>query len=117
VFGGVGTFDKLAYALAAISVPFSLVSMFLSPLNSIPYVNYCSNALIIGLSIYVLILQVMAVKGINRFGWGPALGSVFLPGLVIALVCGCLVIGGLMLMGPSIGNVFSDINNSLQTVP
>jgi len=35
----------------------------------------------------------MAVKGVNRFGWGEAVGSVFIPGLVIGLLCCCLVGG------------------------
>jgi hypothetical protein len=32
-------------------------------------------------------------------------------------VCGCLVIGSLMVMGPAIGDVFSQMNQSLQGVP
>ena len=39
--------------------------------------------------------------------------SFLIPGLVILFVCGCLVIGGLTLLGPTIGNVFSGINQSL----
>jgi hypothetical protein len=117
MFGGAGTFDKLAYAIAAISVPVSLVSMVLTPLNIVPYLNICTGLLSFGIAIYALYLQVLAVKAVNRFGWGAAIGSVFIPGLVIIFVCGCLVIGGLMLMGPAIGEVFSEINQSLQNAP
>jgi hypothetical protein len=113
LFGGVGTFDKLAYAIAAISVPFTLVSMVVNPFNAIPYLNICTGLISFGLFIYSFVLQVMAVKGVNRFGWGAALGSVFIPFLVVVFVCGCLVIGGLMMMAPIIGNVFSEINQSL----
>jgi hypothetical protein len=117
LFGGTGTFDKMAYAIAAISMPFSLVTMFITPLSSIPFVNYCSITLLVILLIYVLVLQVMAVKGVNRFGWGSALGAVFLPSIVIVFFCGCLVLGGLMLTGADIGDVYSEINQSLQNAP
>jgi hypothetical protein len=113
LFGGVGTFDKLAYAIAAISVPVTLVSSVLVLLGTIPYVGLCFSILSIGLAIYAIVLQIMAVKGVNQFGWGAAIGSVLIPGLVILFVCGCLVIGGLMLLGPAIADVFNQINQSL----
>jgi hypothetical protein len=33
----------------------------------------------------------MAVKAVNRFGWGAAIGSLLIPGLVIGLLCACLI--------------------------
>jgi hypothetical protein len=117
MFGGTGTFDKLAYGIAAISVPVSLVSMVLTPLNIVPYLNICTGLLSFGIAIYALYLQVVAVKAVNRFGWGAAVGSVFIPSLVILFVCGCLAIVGLTLMGPALGEVFSEINQSLQNAP
>jgi hypothetical protein len=113
LFGGVGTFDKMAYAMAAISVPFTLVSMVLSPFNAIPYLGICVGAISAGLGIYALVLEIMAVKGVNKFGWGAAAGSVLLPVLVIGFICGCIVIASLMMLGPVVGNVFSSINQSL----
>ena len=117
LFGGAGTFEKLAYGMAAISVPITLVSLILTLLSAIPFIGICTGILSIGVGIYALVLQIIAVKGVNRFGWGQAAGSVLLPGVVILVVCGCIVIGGLMLMGPTIGNVLSEINQSLQSVP
>ncbi len=113
LFGGTGTYDKLLYAFAAITVPFSIVSSVLILLGVIPYVGICFGVISLGLSIYALVLNVMAVKGINRFGWGPAAGSVLIPGCVVILLCACVVIGGLMVLGPVIGNVFEQINQSL----
>jgi len=113
MFGGVGIFDKLAYAVAAISVPVSLVTMILTPFSIVPYLNICTGLLSAGVGLYAFYLQVLAVKAVNRFGWGAAIGSVIIPGLVILFVCGCLVVAGLMLLGPAIGNVFSSINQSL----
>ena len=112
LFGGTGTYDKLLYAIAAISVPFTMVSSLLTLLAVIPFVGICFGILSFGLGIYALVLQVMAVKGVNRLGWGQAIGSVLIVPIALFL-CSCLVIGALILMGPAIGNVFSQINQSL----
>ncbi len=112
MFGGVGTFDKMAYAFAAISFPFTIISGVLSLFSAIPFVGACFGIVTFGLSLYALVLQVMAVKGVNRFGWGPALGALFIPLLVIIMFCCCIVAGGAMLLGPSIGKVFDQINPS-----
>ncbi len=115
MFGGVGTFSKLAYPMAAISVPFTFLSSVLTSFSSIPYLGICTGLISLGLGIYVLVLQVTAVKGVNHFGWGQALGSFFLP-TVILLCCALLPIGviaAMRLLGPQIGNTFSTLNNSL----
>lgn len=115
MFGGVGTFSKLAYPMAAISVPFTLLSSLLAPFSSIPYAGICTGLVSLILAIYALTLNVTAVKGVNRFGWGQAIGSFFLP-TVILLCCAILPIGiiaAMRLLGPQIGNTFSSISNSL----
>jgi hypothetical protein len=112
LFGGTGTYDKLVYAVGAIYVPISLVSMFLIPFYAIPFLNICVGIFGIGISLYNLFLVTAAIKGVNRFGWGQAIGSMLIvPGSLF--LCSCLVIVVLMLMGPMIGNVFSGINQSL----
>jgi len=113
MFKGTGSYNQLVYAVAAWNAPISLVSGLVGGLSSIPYVGMCLSILSIGLSIYAIVLMVMSVKGVNKFGWGEAIGSVLIPGIVIGLLCGCLVIGILMLLGPAIGDVFSTINQSL----
>jgi hypothetical protein len=113
MFGGKGTNDQLAYTFAAIGVPYSLISSIFILLSAIPFVGLCFR-LILGLAgIYILVLEVMAVKGVNQFGWGPAIGSLFIPILVIALLCCCVIFVLLSVMGPVIGNIFSTINQSL----
>ena len=93
-FGGRGTFDQLAYTFAAIYTPFALVSGVLALLGAIPYVGYCFAFISLLALLYVLALQVMAVKAVNQIGWGQAAGAFFLP--VIVLCC-CLsaVAGGI----------------------
>lgn len=106
LFSGTGTYDKLAYATAAISLPYSIITAVLSLFGAIPFVGYCTGIISFGLGLYVLYLQIAAVKAVNRFGWGQAAGSVLIPGFVVLLVCGCLVFGSLMILGPVIGDSF-----------
>ena len=114
-FGGIGTFSKLAYTMAAVSVPFTLVSSVLTPFSSIPYLGICTGLVSLFVGIYAVVLEVTAVKGVNRFGWGQAIGSFFLP-TVILLCCALVPIGviaAMRMLGPQIGNTFSSISNSL----
>lgn len=113
LFGGTGSFEKLAYAFSAIWFPLILVSLVISLFSAIPLVGLCISLLSYVVLFYQLFLEIVAVKAVNRFDWGPAIGSVLIPGFVIFFFCGCIVIGGLMLMGPMIGEVFSGINQGL----
>ena len=113
MFGGRGTFDQLAYTLAAIATPFALVSSVLTLLSAIPYVGLCFSAVSLLAGLYALVLQVMAVKGVNQFGWGQAAGSLLLPVVILCCCLAAAVFGAISLLGPAIGNTFSSINNSL----
>lgn len=115
LLGGTGKYEKLLYGFAAITVPITVVSSLLALLSAIPYVGICIGVISFGLSIYALVLQAMAVKAVNRFGWGQAIGALLIPLVVVLVVCACIVIGSLTLLGPVIGNVFNDINQGLQT--
>ncbi len=90
MFGGRGTFDQMSYALAAIAAPFSLVATVFNLLGAIPLVGLCFSIVLMLAGIYVLVLDVMAVKGVNQFGWGQAIGSFFIPILAVLLICCCL---------------------------
>ena len=103
----------MIYAFAAFTAPITIVSGVLSAFSLIPFIGLCFSIISIGIGLYAIFLMITAVKGVNKFGWGEAAGSVLLPGLVLIFVCGCLTIGILMLLGPVIGDVFSTINQSL----
>ncbi len=113
LFGGAGTYDKLAYAMAAISVPITFVTTVLSPFSVIPWLGVCVGLVSFGVGIYSLVLQVTAVKAVNRFGWGAALGSVFIPVLAILLFCACVIAIGMMVMGPAISEIFQQIQQGI----
>ena len=117
LFKGVGTFSQLAYVFSGISAPLTLVSSVLSIFYAIPFLGLCLWPLSILLFLYAVVLEIIGVKAVNKFGWGEAIGSVLLPAVVLGVVCGCVTIVSLMIMGPVIGNVFSSINQSLQGVP
>ncbi|CAG1015579.1 hypothetical protein ANAEL_05302 [Anaerolineales bacterium] len=115
LFGGTGTYEKLLYAFAAIFVPFTLVSSLFVLLSAIPFVGLCTWIISLILGIYALVLYVTAVKAVNRFSWGQAIGALLIPLVVVLIVCACIVIGSLTLLAPMIGNVFNDINQGLQS--
>lgn len=102
MFGGRGTTDRLAYAMASIVAPYSIIAGILSLFSAIPYAGWCFGGIALIAGIYVLVLEVMAVKGVNNISWGAAIGSLLIPGLVIAFLCACLVGGALALLYPAI---------------
>jgi hypothetical protein len=75
--------------------------------------GYCVSGLSVLLGLYALVLQLMAVKGVNRFGWGQTLGSYFIPGVVICGMCFCLAFGLASTLGIAFGDIFDQINQSL----
>ena len=113
MFGGLGSFDQLAYALGAITAPALLVSALLTLPAAIPFAGLCFAGLSAVFSIYVLALQVMAIKGVHQFGWVPAIGTFIIPGLAIALLVCCAVVVLLSVTGLAMGDVWNTINQSL----
>ncbi len=113
MFKGQGTFDQLAYSLGAISAPGLLVSAVLTLPSLIPVVGICSGIFAGLFSLYLIVLEVMAIKGVHKFGWGSAIATMVIPGLVIGLIACCIVAAIASVMGLAMGDVFSTINQSL----
>jgi len=108
--GGTGTFDRLAFVVAAYLTPLSLVAGFLSVIPII-------NLLVYAISFYALVLSVIAVKAVHQLDWGKAfLSSAVIWFGLLCLVAVC-VIAILTLLGPAIGNVFSSIIGNIQSSP
>ena len=108
-FGGEGSFDRLAYAFGAIAVPFSVISALMVPLNLLPYVAFCTIPALIVLSLYVLFLEVTAVKAVHRFGWGEAAAALFLPTILLVMLCALLFFVAMRIAGPSINEIFQQL--------
>ena len=111
MFGGTGTYDQLAYALGAILAPYYLFSGFVSLLAAIPvpFVGLCFGSLGLIALLYVVVLEVMAVKGVNQFGWGQAAGSVLLPLFVLGCCIAAVVAGLVSVLGPALQDAFEQI--------
>jgi len=106
LFGGEGSFSQLFYTFAAFTTPITPISMLIS---AIPLVN----CLGIFVSIYTIVLQVIAIKAVNRFGWGAAVGALFLPGLVVFAVICCAGIAAASVLGPA----FQEALQQMQFAP
>ena len=106
--GGTGTYSKLVYAWAAYLAPLGFIS---SVIASIPLVNILGFPLVI----YGMVLNVIAVKAVHQFGWGRAIASSVLILVGITVLVAVFVILVLVILGPAIGNVFSNIIQGLET--
>jgi hypothetical protein len=95
--GGQGSYNQLIYVRAAYSAPLGII---IAALTAVPYVNLLN----IPLYIYVFILELMALRAVNRFGWGSALGAVLIPGIVVGLIVGCGIFLFSLLLAISIVN-------------
>lgn len=115
MFGGRGTFEQLAYAIAAIATPVALINSVFTLLFAVPYVMYCGGLLSFLLFVYTIVLEVMAVKGVNQFGWGQAAASLLLPFIVVCCCISVGVIGLVRALGPGIDQIFNSIQQSLPT--
>lgn len=102
--GGKGKFSQLAYATAAYMAPLPII---FGAVVAIPLLNL----LILPMAILSLVLNVMACKAVNRFGWGAAIVASLAP-LALWLIP-IVVIAVLLLLGPVIGDVFSNIVESV----
>lgn len=113
MFKGVGNFQQLAYVMAAISVPVSLVTSLLAPFSVIGVVGYCFSAITLLIGLYAMYLQLLAIKAVNKFGWGEAAGSLFLPGVVLCCCVAVAVIGLMGVLAPAISETFNQIYQGL----
>jgi hypothetical protein len=93
MFDGTGTYSQLVYVRAAYLAPIGIIT---NPLSAIPIIGYLGLLF----SLYPVILEVIAVKTVHRFGWGSAIASVFLPAVVLVIFLVCAAFGvGFLLMG------------------
>ncbi|MGE5252265.1 MAG: YIP1 family protein [Bacteroidota bacterium] len=102
LFGGRGTNNQLVYVFSNILTPYLFVSGVLTLLAAIPFVGWCFGLVSLAGVLYILVLEIMAVKGVNRIDWGPAIAAVLIPGLVILFACICLFAGLFALLYPAI---------------
>ena len=103
-----GTFGQLIYAVAAYQAPLALIS---GVLGVVPGVRYLAFAI----AIYVIVLNVIAVQSVHRFGWGKSVVCAVVVPIVLTVLLACVIIAILMLIGPAVGSVFSTIIEEIGT--
>jgi hypothetical protein len=106
VFGGTGDFSTQTYLASLFYVPLQIAAMLVS---LVPCIGLIA-ALV--LWIYIIVLDVRAVKVAHNLTTGRAIAAIFVPGIVVGPIMVCLslfVIVLLALMGPAIGNIFENI--------
>lgn len=108
-----GSFDQLAYAMGAVIAPSTLASSLLLPFSAIPFAVFCILPLLIILGLYVIYLQLTAVKAVYRTGWFEAAGVYFLPTILIVFLCACVVLGLFRLAGPAVNEIFQQVQQGL----
>jgi len=106
--GGYGTYKELSYAFGAYLAPLGIIG---SVLFMVPYIN----CLTIPIGIYAVFLNILAIKSVHRFEWGKALASSVAIIAIILLLLAGVTIWVLVLLGPSIGDVFSNIIQEIGT--
>jgi hypothetical protein len=116
-FGGVGDFRQLVYCMAAYIVPVSVVSSVIGLLAQIPCVGALIGLLGIAVSIYAVVLNVIAIMAVHQIEtWQAIVSSVAVFALILVIVA-CVVIAILTLMGPTIGNVLSNVIEGMEVTP
>ena len=93
----------MIYANAAYLAPISIISALI---GAIPYVNFCIG---LPLAIYNFVLGVIAIKAVNRIGWGGAVVSYFALSVLLFGVACVGTICVLILLGPAVTDVFQNI--------
>ena len=104
--GGRGSYSELIYTTAAFSAPLGLLSSLVA---GIPWVNL----LTIVLGFYGLVLNVLAVKAVNRFSTMRAFMSILLVWFGFVMLTAFLAAMMLVLFAPVLREMFQEIQNQL----
>lgn len=92
LFGGVGSFLELSYAVLLYWVPIQLVTIVCS------VVPYLGGLLALGLGTYGIVLEVFAIAASQRMTTGKAVAVVLIPiAVVFLLVCGLFIASFILL--------------------
>ncbi len=126
LFGGDGGFETQTYLVSLYTVPMTVLSqvfglvfgLLMLPLADLPVLVIIVGGImaLIGLafSIYLLILNVRALKVTHHLTGFKAVVVILLPIIIFVVLVPCVIIGLLALLGPSIQEVFEEITRELQ---
>ncbi len=103
--GGTGSYTQHALAVAAYAAPLSLI---MSLVSLIPFGDLLNLFLIV----YGIILHVIAIKAVHQLGWAKAIYP-----LSTFILLACLATVFLLVIGPEIAKVYSDIIAEVAGLP
>lgn len=106
---GKGDFDDLAYASAAHQAP---IYVIMASTIWIPCLNFLIG---MALGIYRLILDIMAIKSVYRFGWLEAIIAYFAPSLIFSFFGCCIIFFVFASLGTAINSSFDNLQTLFPT--
>jgi hypothetical protein len=114
LFGGTGKFSSQAYLSSLFFVPLGFILSLIAFISPVPKVGiYIFSACLLGVAIFNMFLTIRSFKVVHHLSTGRATAAVLLPSAILLIpIC---IIAVLILAGPVIGNVFSEINTGLST--
>jgi hypothetical protein len=92
--------------------PQMLPPTLLTPLSLILFVSLCLLPGYILLGGYTLFLEVAAIKAVHRFGWDGSAAALLMPTILIGMLCGIAFLGLLRIAGPSISDIFQQLQQT-----
>lgn len=108
MFKGQGDYGQQTFLQAMGVAPLTILTALLS------LIPFCGAALTILVSFFSVYLTILAVKVAHRLDWLQAIGAVFLPSILIGVLLCCCIFGIITLAAPGIGEVFQEIQATLQ---
>lgn len=105
-FGGRTAFPGTAYTMASIAAPFNLASTLLLGLAAIPLIGVLFSFVWLILGVYAIYLMVLALRSLNGYDWGAAIGSLGIPVLALAVTCACATAGAWALVESALQGAF-----------
>jgi hypothetical protein len=86
---GTGTYEDLVPVAAAYQAPLTVIWAVLSLVASwVPAAGFRT----LPVSGYLLVLQMVAIKAVNRFGWGRPMLAALAPVVVVLLIVGAVAV-------------------------
>jgi hypothetical protein len=110
LFGGTGTYNRMVYALGAISAPTSLITYAVSALTALvsvvtkgggSLISLCLGPVSLVVGIYAIFLEVQAIKAVEKLDTGRALLVILVP-LILVIILGVACV--LLALIPIISN-------------
>ena len=127
LFGGKGDFSTQTYLVSLFTIPLSVIGQGVGIVFSLPVllfhqmhfvlmlvIGLVMFAIGLGIAIYTIVLYARALKVTHGLSTGMAVLATLLPTVVFVGLIACVTVAILVLLGPTISEVFEEIMWELQ---